>query len=83
MSSGQMAERARLLRELELPIGEPWILHLMEPENVRDTMRSITAGLKVEVSEEEGEVRLHATELLKDDLRQFDVASNGVVVGPQ
>ena len=53
----------------------------MEPGNVRDAMRSVTAGLKVPISEEEAEVRLQAVELLKEGLQRFDAAAGDTVLG--
>lgn len=76
-----MTEAEKRLAAVELALVE--LAAWMEPENVRDAMRSITASLKAPVSEEEAEVRLHAIELLKDGLRRFNAASSGVVVGPQ
>lgn len=73
-----MTETEKRLAAVELALVElaAWI----DPEAVLDAMRSITAGLNVEVSEEEAEIRLQAIELLKDGLQRFDQAAAGAVV---
>ena len=72
-----MTETEKRLAAVELALVElaAWI----DPANVRDAIRSITAGLNVPVSEEEAEVRLHAVELLKDGLQRYQGAAGGVV----
>lgn len=73
-----MTETEKRLAAVELALVE--LAAWMDPEAVRDAMRSITAGLNVEVSEEEAEIRLQAIELLKDGLQRFDQAAAGAVV---
>lgn len=73
-----MTETEKRLAAVELALVE--LAAWMDPENVRDAMRSITAGLKVRVSEEEAEVRLQAVELLKEGLQRFDQAAGGAVL---
>lgn len=77
--SSLMTETEKRLAAVELALVElaAWI----DPANVQDAMRSISAGLNVSVSEEEAEVRLHAIELLKDGLQRFQGPAAGVVRG--
>ena len=77
-SNSSKPHQARLIAAGGL--GVPTTLVTNDPEAVRDAMRSITAGLKVEVSEDEAEIRLQAIELLKDGLQRFDQAAAGAVV---
>ena len=74
-----MTETEKRLAAVELALIE--LAAWMEPGNVRDATRSITAGLKVPISEEEAEVRLQAVELLKEGLQRFDAAAGDTVLG--
>lgn len=74
-----MTETEKSLAAVELALVElaAWI----NPANVQDALRSISAGLKVPVSEEEAEVRLQAIELLKEGLQRFHGPTAGSVLG--
>lgn len=74
-----MTETEKRLAAVELALVE--LAAWMERSNVRDAMRSVTAGLKVAISEEEAEVRLQAVELLKEGVQRFDKAAGGTVLG--
>ena len=74
-----MTETEKRLAAVELALLE--LVAWIDPENVQDAMRSISAGLNAPISEEESEVRLQALSLLGDGLRRFGAGDEGLVLG--
>jgi uncharacterized protein YpuA (DUF1002 family) len=73
-----MTELEKRLAAVELALGEiaPWI----DADKIADAVASIKAGLFVQVSEDEAEIRLQAIELLTDGKRRFEPFSAGAWV---
>lgn len=73
-----MSDEERRLAAVELALSElaAWI----DPQVVEDATAAIKAGLHVQVSEDEAEIRLQAMALLADGLRRFQQFGVGAFV---